>query len=159
MNIHCEKTHNQRLSSIEDITESSKGKESLKRILYDLFQQNEAILFYGERPNFNESIKSKLEGKNEFTLENIPIYYDDFKLHFKCLNLNDFKMGLDWFIDFYFFFESATFVFVNQNRDTDSCFNSLIYLKPSWEELSDKYKCEVLFKGVEEDILWRGHSE
>ena len=132
--------------------------ESLKKILYERFIVSEGLMFYGERPNLNESVEAMIRTKNDGILDNKSVYFDDFKLFLRCLDLNAFKVNLDSLIDFYFFFESSTFVFVTNKNDLEPCFDMLTKSNPSWECLSNKYRCEVLFRGIEEDILWRGKS-
>ncbi len=137
--------------SWNDIRDSHFGREKLARIFRLLFENSEALVVMCERPLLNRSAKECISFKKQF-FSNVEL--DDFMFSFNAIRRNlDIAEVISLLIEYFYFFEQISFVFLEKHNDYVRC-EKFLKNQKDWRNITNNFVCRFAYKSVEDDVLW-----
>lgn len=148
LKIHSKEKNN--LLSIKPIDDNYLDKNYLISIIRSLFTLTKGC-FYVEvsRPNFDTSylaleLQSILDRDSGFR-------YTAFEILFYSKHINEELLKVLSVL--WFSYEHVSFCFLKKSE------SEIDLKRKSWYEITEKFESYVLFKGVEEDVIWIGKNK
>lgn len=121
--------------------------------ILELFQKEVHGVFYieGSRETYEYDTKV-IKYQIDKTLKNEDIFlYSDFEMKVKGVNINSELISILW--RFWHAYEHVIICFLVDE------INKIDITRNAWYEITEHYKSYVLFKGIEQDVIWVGKSD
>lgn len=143
----------EQLISIKPVEDNTAGIKYLSNIIQNLLKVADGGLYvYYCRPNYSvPSLIVRLKGMLKES--NIPFIADDFELSFVC-NATLLSSGfVNLLSTIWFAFEQSSICFLSEKAINDNGLK-----RKAWNEITSMMKSYVMFRGMEENVLWIGKS-
>lgn len=150
---------NENLCSIGRIGDTISGKSIIREVLNVILPKTELVFAKIERPNYESmpSIKSVAEISSEIEELKFPEegYSMTFKYYPKADNDNFIKTLSRLWLDH----EQPTFSFFLPGQEPQFYKDLHVGRQLAWDEVTALAPCYIVYKGIQEDVLWIGWSD
>ncbi len=157
MNIEGAVSHSSDLCSINEIDHTVRGEERLKTIIKQSIKVGRNVIIYAERPELNPFSVDDFCNDNPIICEMENFFIDDFSVSFG--HVFDFidERVISSLIKIFHTFQFTSYLFVDDTADKEICRNLVSDINATWKDICNTTGGALLFKGVEEDVIWCGN--
>jgi hypothetical protein len=148
--------YNESLCSIAQIENSFSGKYILRDILNRILRNTFHIIATIERPFYTVQSSIAAISNTSSELENLNIDEKLFSISFKYYTKENNDDFINLFLEVWFEYEQPTFSFFTTGQNTETYKNLEVHRRMNVEQITALSPCYVLFRGIEEDVLWVG---
>lgn len=153
------KYHNKNFCSIAGIENTFSGKYIIRDILNKLLPKTTLVVAKVQRPYYEHEFLVKSITKISSELKELKIDEDWFSLSFKYYTKEDNDSFIEIFLDIWFDYEQPAFSFFVKGQEMQLYKNLTIDRRMLWKDITTLLPSYVLFKGIEEKVLWIGKSD
>jgi hypothetical protein len=153
--------HGNNVLSINGITPTIQGRDRLSAIFLGCANVASACFVEARRPNVDEVESVSLAHDLQPRLFNLQIDITVPEISFECFNDFGSQEMTQLFLSLWFDFEHVSIIFrtdLGLNKSIDSGLLNL-RARTRWDELRRRYPGYILYKGVEEDVIWLRKSD
>jgi hypothetical protein len=151
--------HKENLCSIARIENSFSGKYILRDILNRILRSTVLVIATIERPFY--TVQSSIAEISTISteLKDLIIAENLFSISFKYYTKENNDDFINTFLEIWFEYEQPAFSFFVIGQDLQTYKNLEIHRHMYVEQITALSPCYVLFRGIEEDVIWIGKSD
>ena len=146
--------HGETLVSIAGIEDTFSGRYLFREIINNILPTASMIFAKASRPHFYPISMVTLIDKAAGLIENLSLDKDLFSVSFNYKTRTDNDELFYLLEELWFEFEQPCFVFYQDDGQAARTFKPDI----SWKKITETWSSFVLFKSVEDDVVWLGRS-
>lgn len=159
MDVKIHKNSNNQLLSIKGVGYNYQSKQYILKLLNKLTQSAGNVIIQVRRNNYKDSSINKIIlDFDSLGISNLKVDKNLFEISF---SFNSNKLNdelLQALVDFWFCFEQPSYYFLTNLEELILNQEILLNINLSWKEAVKVSNSYVMFKGIEEDVIWIGKS-
>lgn len=143
------------LFSIAGVNDSFNGRYQVRELIYHILRTTAFIRVEAKRPFFQPSVSYALLKRVSGQIEHLNLPKDLFSVSFDYSVLEDNDDIVQLLAELWFDYEQPFFSFFQSLLDKEK----KIEPKMTWKDVTEMALCFVMFRSVEEDVVWVGKSK
>lgn len=160
MDIIIYKNDNNQLLSIKGFDYDYQSKQYLLKLLNKLIQFAGYVLIQVRRNNYEDSSIDKLKKEGvSLGISSLKVDSNLFEISFKFDAAKSKEELLSVLVELWYSFEQPAYWFFTNEEALENNIEALLNNNLTWKEVVTLSNSYVMFKGIEEDVVWIGKSE